>query len=135
MVSSPPAASDLWCAIQQRHEEARTLARFGDRRGAQQLLEDSLPSLIRDWSRRSGLPRHLQLLRLRKLLRGDLQTVLQPRVVKPPTPPTSKVPVRATRSGRIPLDNISAMIDALHLEETRVRHASRSTPEALPIAG
>lgn len=106
----------IWLKIVQRHHEAHALARCGATTQARALLEDTLPHLIKEWSQNSGLPRNLQILRLRKLLRGDLSTVLKPRTSH--TPKAGPTPNNAKPNPtRIPLNQISEMIDAVHISE------------------
>ena len=112
----------LWREIVRKHHEAKSLARCGENQQAIALLRDALPPLIRHWGRISGLPRHLQMLRLRKLIQGDLRHVLQPR------PARHEQLSRAAAapendSYRIPLSDITGMIDAVQIAEAQARHS------------
>ena len=107
----------IWRRIIQRHREAQSMARCGEVGQAKALLEEALPPLIKAWSQHSGLPRNLQILRLRKLLRGDLSAVLKPRAAAQVAHnPKTAAAVKNT-SKRIPLHDITQMIDAVRLAQ------------------
>jgi hypothetical protein len=111
--SQSQEADSLWLKIVQQHREARTLARCGEEEQAKALLRDTLPPLIRAWSHRSGLPRNLQILRLRKLLRGNIRTILESQSSTPQRKAASQ------KAQRIPLRDISRMIDFVRISEAQ----------------
>jgi len=118
---TPRLVDQYWLEIVRRHSDAKSLARCGQAFAAHQLLRDALPELIRKWGRVSGLPRHLQILRLRKLLKGDISAIVQ----STPTAKASRAARSAKRqavtANRIPLTDISGMIDSVHLAEAEAR--------------
>lgn len=118
-------ADPLWDALVDRYRDAKSLALCGEREAARALMKDALPPLIRDWSRACRLPRHLQILRLRELFNGSIDRFLQPVQERKPEIEAADKP--APRSLRVPIRDVSRMIDVLHLQEAQAR---RDSPQA-----
>jgi hypothetical protein len=144
----PSPAHEVWKEIVRRQREATALAHAGAGAAAKALVHDELPRLIKQWGRLSGLPRNLQLLRLRKLIEGEIarprptrglpeaprpRPTPAPSVLRDPSPRSAPVAAAPgpSPSLRIPLQNISDMIDAVHLEEARARRGGGAPSLAL----
>lgn len=130
--SSATQVDLFWREIVRKHHEAKALARCGESDQADALLRDALPPLIRRWGRLSGLPRHLQMLRLRKLIQGDLRDLLAPRTKNAGHKEMPAVQQGASAPIRIPLTDIAGMIDAVHVAEAQARYTTATA--AMPLA-
>lgn len=124
----PLASADaLWREISDAAHESCVLRCSGRHREARQLMEHTLPLVIRQWSQASNLSVSERKDRLRKLFNQVQErvasAVLSRRLAEEALPPVEQRRRCLGRpmqlSTRIPIDDVAAMLDALNSLERR----------------
>ncbi|WP_221030296.1 hypothetical protein [Actomonas aquatica] len=137
----PVASADaLWREISEAAHESCLAKCTGRHRDARQLMEHTLPLVIREWSQVCGLPMAERKERLRKLFAQVQErvasAVISRRLAEEGLPPEERRnralgrPMQLSR--RIPIHDVAGMIDALNEMEQRWNPAAaRPQPAVL----
>lgn len=131
----PVASADaLWREITDAAHESCLAKCSGRHRDAKQLMEHTLPLIIREWSQACGLPVPERKERLRKLFAQVQERVASAVISRRLAEESLPIEERRSRvmhrpmqlNRRIPINDIPGMLDALHEIEHRWNPAAAS---------
>ena len=125
--ASSSTAADLWCELEEAVHESCVLRCAGRLSEASQIVDHTLPLIIRDWSRVCGLSVSERKQRLQKLFKQVQERVATAVISRRLAEESMTEPEARQRasgrpmqlSRRVPIDDVAGMLDALAEVERR----------------